>query len=79
MIPYHGQYQLDVQDAVGRIHFEASTTTPAMSESWSPSARRTAARPQGAFLGVARPDDRMTQPSRAFMVGLVGSTIGAWP
>ena len=69
MIPYHVQYSLDVQYAVGRIHFDAVDD--------SRHVRIAVAAERGglwlargvAFLGVAHPDDLMTRLSRTFWSG----------
>lgn len=75
-IPYHVQYQIDVQYAVGRIHFD----TLAEYQNY---ARSVVAAEQGgarlakevAFLGVANPDDPATQLSRKLMVGPLADLI----
>jgi hypothetical protein len=72
-IPYRVQYQLDVQYAVGRIHFdtvdeyaryaEAVIEAEVAAETWPRPGARTAA-----FFGVENPGDRATQASARLLV-----------
>ncbi len=69
-IPYHIQYQIDVQYAVGRIYFDTI-------EEYDNYARSVVAAESGAgrharelaFVGVANPDDAATTLSREHLVG----------
>lgn len=68
-IPYEFQYQLDVEYAVGRLHFETPEEYAAYAEAVirTENGERTAT-PSATFFGVSNPDDLTTQQSADFLV-----------
>lgn len=79
LIPFQIQYQIDVQYAVGRLHFETV-------QEYNNYARSVVAAETGglsrsrelAFVGVANPNDKATELSRAHLIGPLADMAEGW-
>lgn len=78
-IPFAVQYQIDVQYAVGRLHFETITEYNNYARSVVEAETGGVSRSRElAFVGVANPNDRATALSRTHLVGPLADEAEGW-